>query len=210
MAAEYNASVGVVSNSIERGVTQSRDGISVNGDFGVKFDNGLFANYQPATIDFGDSTSIKHQVFLGYTVPTSLTGPVKVSVGTYTRLFTGGKGVGTPSDRNFTEAFVKLGYAGFTADLYKTVDDSKTPLGYNSYASLGYSTKLISNLSGSISTGYTHYATTGTTKHTVAEVGLTYGLTKNVNLLAGYSFGDHDASNAKLADKGYVGLNAGF
>lgn len=214
MASDYTASVGVVSNNVERGVSQTRDGAGVIGDFGVKFDNGLFGKYQPATVDFGDRTSIKHKIIAGYALPSSLTGPVEVSVGTSTLLYTGGSGFGNPTGRNFTEGFVKLGYAGFSADLNKTINASTLNPSKNSYYRLGYASKLtlpvVGELTGSIGTGYTHYEKAGVTRHTTTEVGVSRSLTKTVALNAGYSFGGRDLVNKQIPNKGFVGVSASF
>lgn len=214
MAADYTASVGVVSNNVERGVSQTRDGAGIVGDFGVKFDNGLFGKYQPATVDFSDRTSIKHKIIAGYMLPSSLTGPVEVSVGTSTRLYTGGSGLGNPTDRNFTEGFVKLGYAGFTVDLNKTVDASTLNPSKNAYYHLGYASKftlpVVGELTGSIGTGYTHYETASVTRHTTTEVSVSRALTKAVALNAGYSFGGRDVANREIPNKGFVGIAASF
>ncbi len=113
--AEVSANIGVTSNYIWRGVTQSDDGSAVSGGLDYAHESGFYAGTWASTVDFGagaDNNEIEHDVYLGYGGEAAGIG-YDLGLAHYMYPLT--------DDADFTELYVSGSYEMFTVGLAYTV-----------------------------------------------------------------------------------------
>ncbi|AHE97948.1 TorF family putative porin [Thioalkalivibrio paradoxus] len=65
-SAELSANIGVVSNYLFRGVTQTDDSAAIQGGIDFEHDSGFYAGTWASNVDFGDDTGYELDLYLGF------------------------------------------------------------------------------------------------------------------------------------------------
>lgn len=159
-AAELSANVGVASNYLWRGVTQSGDDAAISGGLDVGFGPGFYAGTWTSSL--GDNTSnYELDLYGGFAAEA---GPVSYDVGVIHYAYPVGD-----VELDFTEVYGSLGFSLFTATLAYTVDTEADVADDNDlYASLAADVPIRDDLSVGVLVGnydfdapaaedYTHY-----------------------------------------------------
>ncbi|MCL7744949.1 TorF family putative porin [Guyparkeria hydrothermalis] len=113
-AAEVSANIGVVSNYLFRGITQTDDSAAVQGGLDYAHESGLYAGTWASTVDFGDDTSYEIDFYAGYG---GSIGDLGYDVGYIYYAYPD-----APSDIDFGEIYGSLTYSYLTAGLAYTVN----------------------------------------------------------------------------------------
>lgn len=104
--AEMSANIGVTSNYIWRGQTQTSDNAAVSGGFDVESEHGFSAGIWTSTVDFsGDDAGNETDLYVSYA---SSFGNLDVSVGGIYYMYT------EHDDSDFSEATLDFGYQNFS------------------------------------------------------------------------------------------------
>lgn len=117
-AAEVSANIGVVSNYLFRGVTQTDDSAAVQGGLDYAHESGFYAGTWTSTVDFGpDSANYELDLYAGYG---SSIGDLGFDVGYVYYAYPDG------DDLDFGEIYGSLTYSYLTAGLAYTVNSQAT------------------------------------------------------------------------------------
>lgn len=110
-----SANIGATSNYMWRGITQTQDGSALQAGLDYAHDSGLYAGTWASNSEFaGDATGPEVDLYAGY--KKDLKGEAAVDVGVINYSY--------PDDNSaeFSEAYVKLGVMGATAEVDYTID----------------------------------------------------------------------------------------
>ena len=105
-AAEVSGNVTLTSDYVWRGVSQTQNNGAIQGGFDVSDESGFYAGAWGSNVDFDNNASLELDLYAGY--GTDLTEEVSLDVGIVKYTYPDASG------GNFTEAYVNLGFAGFT------------------------------------------------------------------------------------------------
>ena len=129
-----SANVGVTSNYVFRGITQTDDKPAVQAGLDYAHDSGLYAGTWASNVDFGDGNYSGAEVDVYGGFKRDLKGGLSYDVGVIDYTYPSEDG-----SLDVTEAYTKLGYKGasFEFDHPIAAEDKSLKNGYNYYA-LGY------------------------------------------------------------------------
>lgn len=111
--AQVDANVGVVSNYLFRGVTQTDDSAAVQGGLDYAHGSGLYVGTWLSNIDFGGKEDAEVDLYAGHGGEFGDTG-IGWDIGTIYYLYPGG------GDLDYAEAYVGLGYGPVSASVAGT------------------------------------------------------------------------------------------
>lgn len=200
-AADVTAKVGATTNFVDRGVSYSDEGASVNATLKATAGN-IFGEVTTATMT--DRFHRESMATVGYT--TAIAG-VEL-VGGYQHRFYTGKTFHSNKD-NFGEVFAQASFKGLNAQVFQTVDTTAYS-GKDTYSRFGYTAPAFLGFTVDVGTAYTHYRDEGVTRHTNTEIGVSYNVTKNVKAVALHSFGGKNVHGYRLDDQTAFGVSIGF
>ena len=124
--AEVSANIGVTSNYIYRGVTQTTDGVAVSGGLDYALESGFYAGTWASNVDFGPgSEAVEIDLYGGYSG--EFGGELGYDVGyiyyAYPDL----------ADSNFGEIYGSLSYQAFTAGINFTTNSEVSDTGTEAF-----------------------------------------------------------------------------
>lgn len=168
-----SANVGVTSNYIWRGVTQTDDGPAVQAGLDYATDGGLYVGTWASNVDFPDVyDGAEVDVYAGY--KKDLKGDLSFDVGAITYTY--------PSEDiafDFTEVYAKAGYKGVGAEVGYTVDKEGVDTDEGDlYYGLGYSGEFSNGIGYGAKVGRTDYESDALTDYNHAQLSLTKGFDK--------------------------------
>ncbi len=152
--ASVEANVGVTSNYLWRGVSQSQDGPSVSGGLDYSHESGFYAGTWIGTIDFGGGSGTENDYYLGYG---GEAGDFGYDVGYiyYAYPATGFE------DSNFGEVYFNGSYGAFGFGVAYTINsdiDDDAPFGTGDmYLSVSYGFELPEEYSLGVTYGYYNF-----------------------------------------------------
>ena len=113
-SAEVSMNLGVTSNYMWRGVTQSDDGVAISGGIDYANDNGFYAGVWTGNVDFGASSGSEVDLYVGYA---SSINSIDYDIGyvMYTYPNSGFE------DSNYSEISLKTSYESLTLGVALTV-----------------------------------------------------------------------------------------
>ncbi len=180
-AAEFSGNIGVVSNYIWRGVTQTGDDAAIQGGLDFAHDSGFYAGTWASSLG-GGSSQYELDLYLGYG---GEAGAFSYDLGLIRYMYPVGD-----VDSDFTELYGSVGFGPVTALVAYTVDKEGNPPNENDiYYSLGAEFPLRDDLTVGVTAGrynfddpaaedYTHYGAS-LTKSTESFGDFTFALEKN-------------------------------
>jgi len=134
-----STNLGITSNYIWRGVTQSDDGISVSAGADYANDSGFYAGTWTASVDFNDDTNFEYDLYAGYQTDI---GGVNIDLGYLYYGYQGGE------DLDFSELYVRTSFNNLTLALSTLVDnDTDGDFGDTKYYEASYSFPLAHDIS---------------------------------------------------------------
>jgi len=138
-SAEVSMNLGVTSNYMWRGVTQSNDSAAISGGIDYTNDNGLYAGVWTSNVDFGAGSGSEVDLYVGYA---SSINSIDYDIGyvTYTYPVSGFE------DSDYREVSLKTSYKSLTLGVALTVssdiDDNQAFSTGDIYTHASYSFKL--------------------------------------------------------------------
>ncbi|WMP18830.1 TorF family putative porin [Thiothrix lacustris] len=168
-----SANIGVTSDYIWRGVTQTDEGAAVQAGLDYEADNGLYVGTWASNVDFPDVyNGAEVDVYAGY--KKDLKGELNFDVGAIRYMY--------PSEDmalDATELYAKAGMKGVAAEVGYTVDieGTNTDEG-NLYYGLGYSGEFGNGIGYGAKIGRTDYKAVDATDYNHAQLSLTKGFNK--------------------------------
>ncbi len=145
-ASEVSANLGVTSNYIWRGVTQSDKNISLSAGADYSSTSGMYAGIWAASVDFNDDTRFEYDVYGGFQTSFS---NVDMDIGYIYYGYQGG------NDLAFSEAYIKATYENFSFAI-STLFDSEAGGDFAdaSYIEAAYSFALAYDISLGLHAGH--------------------------------------------------------
>ena len=120
VSADVSANVGVSSNYLFRGVTQTDNSAAVQGGLDYEHASGLYAGVWGSNVDFGDGTSYEFDLYAGYS---GAIDDIGYDVGYIYYAYPD-----APASIDFGEIYGELSYGYLSAGLaYTTNSDNSTP-----------------------------------------------------------------------------------
>lgn len=168
-----SANIGVTSDYIWRGVTQTDEGPAVQAGLDYEADNGLYVGTWASNVDFPDVyDGAEVDVYAGY--KKDLKGDLSFDVGAIRYMY--------PSEDialDVTEVYAKAGYKGVGAEVGYTVDieGADTDEG-NLYYALGYSGEFANGIGYGAKIGRTDFESDALDDYNHAQLSLTKGFDK--------------------------------
>jgi len=114
-AAELSANIGVTSNYVWRGVTQTDDSAAVSGGLDYAHEAGFYAGTWTSNVDFDDDTTAEVDFYGGFA--NEIDGGLGYDVGVIYYWYPGAN-----DDLDFTEIYLNLSYSNFSGGVAYTVD----------------------------------------------------------------------------------------
>lgn len=145
--AETSANVTLTTDYVWRGISQTQNNGAIQGGFDYEHKSGFYAGTWASNVDFDNDASLEMDIYAGYGF--NLTEDVSVDVGLLKYTYPDSSGL------NFTEAYVNLGYKGFSFGYSATGSSIEHDDGSTSYTTVGYETELGAEVGLSIS--YSQY-----------------------------------------------------
>jgi uncharacterized protein (TIGR02001 family) len=148
-ANEVSTNIGVTSNYIWRGVTQSNDKISLSAGADYSADSGFYAGVWAASVDFNDDTNFEYDFYAGF--QKELTN-VTVDVG---YIYYGYQG---EDDLAFSEVYVKADFDRLALAISTLADsDNGGSFADSTYFEASYNFSLPKQISLDIHAGYSDF-----------------------------------------------------
>lgn len=168
-----SANVGVTSDYIWRGVTQTDEGPAVQAGLDYEAENGLYAGTWASNVDFpGTYKGAEVDVYAGY--KKDLKGELNFDVGAIRYMY--------PSEDmalDATEVYAKAGLKGVEAEVSYGVDTEGTDVDQgNLYYSLGYSGEFSNGIGYGAKIGRVDYEADAATDYSHAQLSLSKGFDK--------------------------------
>ena len=141
-----SANIGVTSNYMWRGMTQTQDDPAIQGGLDYSHDSGVYVGTWASNSKFGNNSGTELDLYAGY--KKELKGGMSYDVGVIKYAY--------PDDNSpdFTELYAKAGYKGFNAEVDYTVDREGISTNENDvYYALGYNGKLKNDWSYGVKAG---------------------------------------------------------
>lgn len=140
------ANIGITSNYVWRGVTQSDDKFSISGGADYNADSCFYAGVWAATVDFNDDTNFEYDFYTGFQKDFS---NVNLDVG---YIYYGYQG---EDNLAFSEAYVKASFDKLTVGVSTLVDnDTGADFADSTYLEASYGFSLSHQVSLDIRAGY--------------------------------------------------------
>jgi len=145
-AYQVSANVGITSNYVWRGVTQSDDKFSISAGADYNADSGFYAGVWAATVDFNDDTNFEYDFYTGFQKDFS---NVNLDVG---YIYYGYQG---EDDLAFSEVYVKASFDKLTVGVSTLADnDTGADFADSTYLEASYSFSLPNQITLDIHGGY--------------------------------------------------------
>ena len=206
-AQDITYNIGVTSNYVTRGTTQTNHDAAVSGGVDLTYESGFYVGAWASTVDFEDGTDAEIDIYGGYRTEAAGFG-LDFGVASYNY-------TNAPTDLDMVEALVTItrdvGPVGTTVEIAYSPD--YFGLGTSSLWTEGrLSVPLSSALSLSGSVGYQYIEDeTLFPSYTAYNIGVGYALTDSLALDVRYTTNDLPASSGFFADDSFsVGLTASF
>jgi uncharacterized protein (TIGR02001 family) len=145
-ATNMSANVGVTSNYIWRGMTQSDKHFSVSAGLDYSHNSGFYLGGWAASVDFNDNTNAELDAYAGYQISLN---DVNVDVGYLYYGYQGG------DDLNFSELYLRTSYKNFTVGFSSLVDSQwGAEFAEMNYLEASYQVDLANEISINIHAGH--------------------------------------------------------
>ncbi|TKB56560.1 TorF family putative porin [Ferrimonas aestuarii] len=120
--AALDANVGLTSNYLFRGLTQTDDGVALQGGIDYSHDSGIYVGTWASNVDFGDDTSYEIDFYGGYA---GAAGELSYDLGYVYYAYPDAGANGESADIDFGEAYLHLGwkYVGVSIIYATNTDD---------------------------------------------------------------------------------------
>lgn len=132
--AGVSANVGLTSNYIWRGITQSDDKAALQAGLDYKAKNGFYAGTWASNVKFTDNKATEVDLYTGFA--NELKGGLSYDIGAIRYAYP------DETDWDVTEAFAKFGFKGFTTELGYVTDKDVSGDINDKYYALGYNGKI--------------------------------------------------------------------
>lgn len=189
--AEVSASLGVATNYLFRGITQTDDAAAVSGSLDYGHDSGIYLGTWLSNVDFGGKEDVEMDLYGGYA---GEIGSISYDIGYLYYWYPGAGGDTQGGDLDYGEAVLGLGFGPVSVSLaYTTNAEADGPGPFQEgdiYYSLGYEPDMtIGGLAPSFLIGYYDFTDDG--KNAVGDLSYAHwavGLTKDAGDYGSFSF----------------------
>ena len=185
-AVEVSGGVALTNNYLFRGVSQTENGMAVQGELTAAHESGLYASVWGSSMLFGYASSV---------------GDVDYDVGVMRYFYPGADKKDGANRLSYNEVYGSVGYKGATFGLNYS-DDYFNESGKFLYTYVGYEMELMENLTGSVHVGYNKLfddaealANFGAEKYVDYSIGVSYAV-GGVDLGLAYVGVDSDGKDA--------------
>ena len=203
-AVEVSGGVALTNNYLFRGVSQTENGMAVQGELTAAHKSGLYASVWGSSISFGGGADgdtgagMEGNMLFGYA---SSVGDVEYDVGVMRYFYPGADKKDGANRLSYNEVYGSVGYKGATFGLNYS-DDYFNESGKFLYTYVGYEMELMENLTGSVHVGYNKLfddaealANFGAEKYVDYSIGVSYAV-GGVDLGLAYVGVDSDGKDA--------------
>jgi len=201
-AVEVSGEVALTSNYLFRGVSQTENGMAVQGELTAAHESGLYATVWGSSIGFGGGpdenigAGMEGNLMFGYT---SSIGEVEYDVGVMRYFYPGADKKQGAERLSYNEVYGSVAYEGASFGLAYS-NDYFAETGKFLYVHAGYEADLVENLTGAVHVGYnsfkkTDFMDTGKKNYVDYSVGVSYDLA-GVDLGLAYVGVDKNGKNA--------------
>lgn len=187
-----SANIGVTSNYMWRGQTQTQDDPAIQAGLDYSHDSGVYVGTWASNTKFGNDSGTELDLYAGY--KKELKGGMSYDVGVIKYAY--------PSYDNadVTEVYAKGGYNGFGAEVDYTVDKESTSQGENDlYYAVGYTGKLKNDWSYGVKAGRYDFDTAAdASDYSHGQVSLTKSMKKVGDVTLALDKATNGANNPNL------------
>ncbi len=200
-AVEVSGGVALTNNYLFRGVSQTENGMAVQGELTAAHESGLYASVWASSIGFGggpdgnEGAGMEGNLLFGYA---SSVGDVEYDVGVMRYFYPGADKKGGEPRLSYNEIYGSLSYEGITVGLNYS-DDYYFETGKFLYTYVGYEADLVENLTGSVQVGYNKFFKTADAAD--------FGLVNNDKSYIDYTVGVSYAYSGLDFGLAYVGVD---
>ncbi len=200
-AVEVSGDVALTSNYLFRGVSQTENGMAVQGGLTATHESGAYASVWASSIGFGggpggdEGSGMEGNLVFGYA---SSVGDVEYDIGYLRYFYPGADKKGGAPRLSFNEVYGSLSYAGATVGLAYS-EDYFGESGDYLYTFVGYEAELLENLTGSVQVGYNKFFKTADAA--------AFGLVNNDKSYVDYTVGLSYAYSGLDFGLAYVGVD---
>jgi len=159
-AVEVSGGVALTNNYLFRGVSQTENGMAVQGELTAEHESGLYASVWGSSIGFGGGieenigAGMEGNILFGYA---SSVGDVEYDVGVMRYFYPGADKKQGEARLSYNEIYGSVSYSGATFGLAYS-DNYFAETGRFLYTYLGYELDLMENLTGSAHVGFNSFS----------------------------------------------------